>query len=535
MLNHHPEELISAYLDGELTPDEKSEFERALAADAALRDQLAELQELSLSVQQLAPTPRPADLHASVMQAIQTLPSVTEPVSPEPLSLAGSRSAVSGHSTNGHSEAPLPNPSRSGSRRIWASWISLALIAGVGLGSIFVPRQWAPLSHGPGEMLAVQEHSEMAAQMSTFGASTEPSISLHPTDAPLMMSSTMSSDSAGDVLPSVGPATQKNAPADSVMSMSTFSAPAPAMVSEMNSFNLRGTGPAITEPVKEAPLPIVELTSEQLRQKFRELKRVPVAGNSIEIEARARTEVGETPVVVVFTVIDVQQAMNQLQVLVQKQQIRTVNDADLAASNLKQSTASQPMSAFTFEMELNEPEMAALLQSVPALDAVMYAPEQVANSAVAAAPAQNGPPMEISRASVPAQPGILSTQVSPGTQQGNADSQPANSQYVFTQVLPHEPIIAQQTTSPQITSQQQPMQVPAPASESVMSLNQAPDSIGTLGVSSTFSAPQAAPPTMKQQNVPMGRKLTNGEAARYRALIHLQKSDSRGQGTNSPQ
>ncbi|MCA8995931.1 MAG: zf-HC2 domain-containing protein [Planctomycetaceae bacterium] len=66
----HSEELLSAYLDGELSPAERAEVERQLDASPELRDLLDEWSELGQSLRRLPGPSVPADFHQSLMADI---------------------------------------------------------------------------------------------------------------------------------------------------------------------------------------------------------------------------------------------------------------------------------------------------------------------------------------------------------------------------------------------------------------------------------------------------------------------------------
>jgi len=75
------EDLLSAYLDGELTPEERLAVERHLQNSPSLREQLDESAELSRSLRRLPRLSAPAEIHASVMSAIH-LRSMSRPPRP---------------------------------------------------------------------------------------------------------------------------------------------------------------------------------------------------------------------------------------------------------------------------------------------------------------------------------------------------------------------------------------------------------------------------------------------------------------------
>ena len=61
-----PMDRLHDYFDGQMTPDEKARFERALETDALLRDRLRELQDLDAALAMLPGHAAPADFTARV-------------------------------------------------------------------------------------------------------------------------------------------------------------------------------------------------------------------------------------------------------------------------------------------------------------------------------------------------------------------------------------------------------------------------------------------------------------------------------------
>lgn len=84
-----PEELLSAYLDGELTPREREEVERHLDDSPDVREQLDELAEVSRRVQSLSHPEAPLGLHEQILARVQDGGSphadASRPDSPEPV------------------------------------------------------------------------------------------------------------------------------------------------------------------------------------------------------------------------------------------------------------------------------------------------------------------------------------------------------------------------------------------------------------------------------------------------------------------
>ncbi|SFH87678.1 anti-sigma factor family protein [Planctomicrobium piriforme] len=313
-MSHFTEDLLSAYLDGELTPSQRADVERQLAERPALREQLGELRELSAALRRLPRPAAPADFQASVLSALDALSK------PLPTTAVTTRRAT-----------------RFASR--WTAVVCAGLVLTVVGGSILVPTQW---------LARPEMHQDFAR-----------------------------TDGAVPALKQLAPASPQLAES---LSMGGTGATAPQL-------NF-GTTINATEPT----VPVVQLTAEQIRAKIETLGYVPQVGNSIKVPAQLVTEQGETPIVVVFTVVDVMQAMNQMQVLVHKGQIRSQDNRMLSRDFKADGIA--PLTAVSLELEMNGPEMASVLNSVPALDAVLYMPEEPRPEALSAALAESPVPTQ---------------------------------------------------------------------------------------------------------------------------------------------
>ena len=79
-----PDELISAYFDGEVTPDERAEVERLLAASTELRQQLDETSKLSALLHSFPRESAPRDLTANVQKRVEAATRPTSPPLPSP-------------------------------------------------------------------------------------------------------------------------------------------------------------------------------------------------------------------------------------------------------------------------------------------------------------------------------------------------------------------------------------------------------------------------------------------------------------------
>jgi anti-sigma factor RsiW len=77
--NNIDDELLSAYLDDELAPEERARVEERLAADAGARSLLEQLRTVSRAVKQLPPAPLGADLRENVLRRAERAMLVSAP------------------------------------------------------------------------------------------------------------------------------------------------------------------------------------------------------------------------------------------------------------------------------------------------------------------------------------------------------------------------------------------------------------------------------------------------------------------------
>src|SRR5262245_14406841 len=115
------EELLSAYLDGELTPAEKSEVERSLEAAPKLRERLEDLAEVGQAIRSLPRPGAPSDLRRQVLAEISQR----------------TRRAVS----------PASYSTRPSRRHVW-QWIGALVAACVVVGAVAI---WSVGGRRPGE------------------------------------------------------------------------------------------------------------------------------------------------------------------------------------------------------------------------------------------------------------------------------------------------------------------------------------------------------------------------------------------------
>ena len=85
MTGNPSDERLSAWLDNELSLDERAEFEKELEANPELRRELDELQQVSALVKGAASTKAPDELRSAVMRAVEReslMPAAPETASP---------------------------------------------------------------------------------------------------------------------------------------------------------------------------------------------------------------------------------------------------------------------------------------------------------------------------------------------------------------------------------------------------------------------------------------------------------------------
>lgn len=461
-----PSELLSAYVDGELSPQQVAELEKQLEDDAGLREQLAELRELSQAIQCLPRHSAPGDLKDAVLGAIQ----------------AADRSR--GKTAGARPISFVETSGKSAWNRRW--YRSPAAIIGsvlsIGIASIWVPRIW--LQNG------MDDH-KLASQVEMAVLEVQPA--LIEQAQPMEMAATMSATGG------------------------------------QNAFGINSQDAAdgsTNSSTDMRPVPVVQLTAEQLRLKISEMGRLPQMGNTIQVPTSVQTDDGEKRIIVVFTVIDVARTLDQLQVLVQNDQIRTLDNRLL--SELSPEARKSSISAISLQLDMDGAEMAALLNQVPAVDATMYL-EEPGELASKPLEAESEPLMAMSRASVPATPKLNMTAapIAPGNlpHQNKAQNQ-SMVQFRFDQL--------NQRTQPSVFSEsieQQKDKGKAVAGMAARSMAE-----------KSFSAPQGdantpAPPMQPQPEVKAEPQAASkigatsavaakadAAAGHYRAIIFIQRA-----------
>jgi hypothetical protein len=146
------DELLSAYLDDELSPDQRAAVEARLAQDPAARETLHQLRAVSQAVQALPQEIVGHDLGEAVLRRV----SPGEPPSP-PADLATTHVGASSIDRAAPQESSLPKLTIGRTRRGWV-WASLAVAAAL-LVMVFQPDR-----RGEEELPAVALHNEQVRE-----------------------------------------------------------------------------------------------------------------------------------------------------------------------------------------------------------------------------------------------------------------------------------------------------------------------------------------------------------------------------------
>jgi anti-sigma factor RsiW/anti-anti-sigma regulatory factor len=289
------EELLSAYLDGELTPHERAEVERRLEESPSLREHLDELAEVSRQVRSLPRPEAPSELHVQVSARIHN----GTPPRPDP-SLRADLSAGS--------------PSRR-SPATWRWTVTTACLLLV-VAVVQIRRD------GPADRLAMPGSG--VHEGITHAEISETELAL--LGLPVSVNGVTYAPQGG---------TDETAP-----------------------------------PLVQ----VVSLNKNQIQEKLQQLGRLPREGNTLAYLDQS----GEAPLLIEFTVVDVMETMGQVQVLLRNQQAVEADSGEPVVTSLDGEVDRKYTAVY---LELEENQMAGLLQEVTALGAVAYVDPEVAQEA----------------------------------------------------------------------------------------------------------------------------------------------------------
>lgn len=311
-------ELLSAYLDGELSAQEQAFVENMLREQPALQAQLSRLGELSSKVQNLPRLKAPEELRQSVLAEI-------------------ARRAESSATERSNGVAPLKLP-RGTSWRAPLMWLTpIAAVLTVGALLSLIDKQ----DEGRVADVRVEATSQAPAL-----ADRENDDRIALTDHP------MSADKSAKPWMSIDRSTSEESIASngSVMPQTTGLA---------SDFKIAGDSQLA---VNDSTFPQVALLSEDLEDKLKEFDEVPSPGEELAF-AEMR---GKTPVVVGFTVVDVKTTLDSVELLLKKQSVVPVIETETVTSEDKK------LGYTIVAFDLPEPELEDVLNRVEAYQAVRY-------------------------------------------------------------------------------------------------------------------------------------------------------------------
>ena len=302
-------ELLSAYLDGELSAEEHAFVDEMLRAQPSLQSQLSQLRDLSQKVQGLPRFKAPSDFRQEVIAEISRhhVDEIPPAVDVKPLS--------SPRQANWHSTL---------------NW--LAPVAAVCVLGFFLMQR---RPQGPDELASIETapSSQMAAdlEMSPLPAASEKTVA----------SDEMMTESVAD------------RPLSTNLAITEKVADRSGVGANSLQFNSR---------TDDGIYPQVALLSPDLEEKIKEFDELPAPGQEVSI-AQMR---GETPVIVSFTVVDVKTTLNDVELLLKERSVVPVVESDVVPDDSKNS-------GYTYiTFELSESELEDVLSHVEAVQAVRY-------------------------------------------------------------------------------------------------------------------------------------------------------------------
>ena len=250
------DELLSAYLDDQLSERERERLEARLADDPALRADLEALRRTVSLVRDLPPTPAPRNfiLTPTMVKRTETAPS------PRPRM------------------APLLTA---------ATAVVSFLFAIVLVGDLLLPGMGG-MTSAPAEMRRAEESPEMALEASKEGAGEEEGEQI---EAPTV--ATPSAPTAEMMLEEAAPAPKEEEKAEGAADSQTLPADESSPSPEM------GAGNAMTESVRLAPTAAVTVTEEPVTLPTVSAEASPVPEETVGVVEAAPDDFEVTPSVVI--------------------------------------------------------------------------------------------------------------------------------------------------------------------------------------------------------------------------------------------
>lgn len=296
------EELLSAYLDGELSPEEIEQVERFLEDNPGSQNRLEDLKDASEALKLLPRIAAPADFSSQLIAALD---------SRQPASL------------------PIPRQNRSRSRWArwarWARWSRYTVSACcLILATVFVVQFVLPTS-SPEHMVADRglEMDSLNLKASALG------------------------EGAATFDEMEGFGEQEGSEAAEFADMGIAS-----------NWNLN---------LEMAAVPTVTfLDRETITQRLSSLGQVPVTGEQLSL----LTDSDEAPLLVDFTVVDVEKSLSELRLLLKQHAVTPV----VMQESVDESSRHASGGLVAVVIELEQPDLEQVLQQVSAVDARLYSP-----------------------------------------------------------------------------------------------------------------------------------------------------------------
>ncbi|MEW4489061.1 hypothetical protein AB1L42_13350 [Thalassoglobus sp. JC818] len=325
-------EMLSAYLDGELTDAEKQFLEELLQQSPELQAELDEIKNVSLRVQEVPRLSAPVDLQSQILEAVKG-------------------------QSQGVKKAGTAAPKRS--RFSWLA-SSIAVCLGIGVTVWMLQK-----NQNPSDSLANGIHSTMieSKELAVIPVS----------DSPVNSTTSFQTDASGgrrDLVASTMEFSSNGVNESLVLADQLSTQPSPEFtdsdgISSIEELSMLA-GAMPTEPQQSTPT-VVSLSAKDLAQRLKTLTDIPDRGEDLSV---ATVHAG-TPIIVDFTVVDIQKTLGEVEILVKSQASWPANMQDI---EMNSQTANDEQFTVVV-LDLEEPKLETVLNSVEAVSAVMYVEE----------------------------------------------------------------------------------------------------------------------------------------------------------------
>lgn len=321
------EELLSAYLDGEVSPDERDKIQQLLQDQPEIQAKLDQLKTLREQVRALPRLRAPEGFVTSILEQVES---------------HSERSSQPKRPTSFFTEM------RQLGRRPLAAVVVVVFV------SITLVYQWNQVTQQAENRSFIVDNAADSFSIEFAEQELE--------QAMLVTSAQQNSLAAGAAVPMEMPEFPK--PANRTAVPLTL-----ADSKQTESFALSMSSSDIQAPK------VVALKRETIQQHLESLAESPDVGDELSI----LTSRDESPILVDFTVVDVQKSLGTLQVLLKNHNVEQI-ELDDQAKELNSSNSASPFDAnqkmVAVYLHLAEPELENVLNQVVALDATLIVPEE---------------------------------------------------------------------------------------------------------------------------------------------------------------